>query len=188
MRKNILSLSVKNLRFLLRFVKNFFISIYNNFSEPKNFSKTNNLNLLVISTGGVATTTLIRYLKLYRIVNDENDRDGYKHLSKFPKAESEDLKIIYIYGSFQKIYNSLKRRNIFQTQMVKLGCPLCYIFWGTIEKFFFRLCIKKQINSFKNRKNVYLLHFDNIWESKEDLKNFLEIDNYDFIKNFPKKK
>ena len=97
MKKNLFSLSAMYLRFLLRFVKNFFVSIYNNFSKPKKFSKENNLNLLVISTGGVATTTLISYLKLYKKVNDENDIDGYKHLSKFPKLESVDLKIVYIY-------------------------------------------------------------------------------------------
>ena len=48
-------------------------------------------------------------------VNDENDRDGYKHLNKFPFIFKENLKILYIYGNYEKIYNSLKRRNIFRS-------------------------------------------------------------------------
>ena len=39
-----------------------------------------------------------------------------------------------------------------------------------------------------NKKNVYALKFENIWENKEELKRFLEIDNNDFVKNFPLKK
>ena len=93
-------------------------------------SKDSNIDLLIVSPGGVATTTLINYLKLYKKVNDENDRDGYKHLNKFPFISKADLKILYIYGNYEKIYNSLKRRNIFQSQMVKLGCPLCYLLRG----------------------------------------------------------
>tara|TARA_B100000989_G_C19303656_1_gene369556 strand:+ start:45 stop:611 length:567 start_codon:yes stop_codon:yes gene_type:complete len=188
MKKNFLSLNLAYLRFFLRFIKNFFKSIYNNFSKPRKLFKENNLDLIVISPGGVATTTLINYLKIYKKVNDEKDKDGYKHLSKFPIVDGTDLKIIYIYGTYQKIYNSLKKRNIFQKQMVKLGCPLCYIFWGKVEFFFFKLCIKKQIKRFKNKKNVFVLHFDSLWEKKKELKKFLEIDDHNFINDFPQKK
>ncbi len=188
MKKNFLSNLVKYIRLPLRFIKKFFLSIINNYSNPKQILKDANLDLLIVSTGGVATTTLINYLKLFKQVNDENDRDGYKHLNKFPFVRKENLKILYIYGNYEKIYKSLKRRDIFQAQMVKLGCPLCYLFRGVLEKFFFRFCIDKQIKQFKGRKNVYVLKFEHIWENKEELKNFLEIKNDDFVKNFPLKK
>lgn len=183
-----LSTLVKYLRLSVRSLKNLFLSIINSYSKPKNISKDNNLDLLIVSTGGVATTTLINYLKLYKKVNDENDKDGLKHLNKFPFIFKKNLKILYIYGNYEKIYNSLKRRNIFQSQMVKLGCPLCYLLRGSIEKFFFKLCISKQIKEFRSKKNVYVLKFENMWENKEELKKFLEIENNNFIKNFPLKK
>ena len=185
--KKIFSLLARNIRIPLRYVKKFFLSVINYFSKPKKILNKNHLNLLVISPGGVATTTLIKYLKLYKKVNDVNDSDGFKHLSKYPIIEKKNLKIIYIYGSHEKIYNSLKRRNIFHTQLVKLGCPLCYLFWGSIEKFFFKLCVNRQINNFKNKKNVYVLYFDNIWNKKNDLKKYLKIDSDKFVKNFPSK-
>ena len=188
MKKNFLSNLVKYLRIPVRYLKNFFFSILNSNSKPKKISKDLNLDLLIVSTGGVATTTLINYLKLYKKVNDENDRDGYKHLNKFPFIFKENLKILYIYGNYEKIYNSLKRRNIFQSQMVKLGCPLCYLLRGSIERFFFKFCINKQIREFRSKKNVYTLKFENMWENKVEIKKFLEIEDNDFIKNFPSKK
>ena len=157
----------------------------NFFLRPRKISKEINLDLLIISPGGVATTTLIKYLKFYKNVNEENDSDGYKHLRKFPILENENTKILYIHGSPEKIYNSLKRRNIFQTQMVKLGCPMSYLLWGKYEKFFFKLCINRQINNFKNKKNVYVLYFDDIWKKKEELKEYLDIKDDNFVKNFP---
>ena len=48
--------------------------------------------------------------------------------------------------------------------------------------------VNKQIKSFKNKHNVFVLEFDQIWEKKEQLKNFLEIQNDKFIQNFPLKK
>ena len=188
MKKNFLSYLVKYLRLPVRSLKNLFLSIINSSSKPKRIPKDMDLDLLIVSTGGVATTTLINYFKLYKKVNDENDKDGYKHLNKFPFIFKENLKILYIYGNYEKIYNSLKRRNIFQSQMVKLGCPLCYLLRGSIERFFFKFCINKQIKEFRSKKNVYALKFENIWENKEELKRFLEIDNNDFVKNFPLKK
>ena len=186
--KHFFSSIVKFFRLPIRFIKYFLLSIVNNYSFPKKISKKLNFDLIVVSTGGVATTTLINYLKLYKNLNDENDSDGYKHLNKFPFIENDDLKIIYVYGDYKKIYNSLKRRNIFQSQMVKLGCPLCYLLSNKIERFFFRFCINKQINNFKNKKNVFILNFDNIWENKEEIKEFLQIEDSDFVKNFPPKK
>ena len=188
MEKNFLSVLVKYFRLPLRFLKKFFLSIINSFSNPKEISKDTNLDLLIVSTGGVATTTLINYLKLYKKVNDANDRDELKHLNKFPLIVNKNLKILYIYGNYEKIYNSLKRRNIFQSQMVKLGCPLCYLFRGSLEKFFFKSCVNKQIKEFRSKKNVYTLKFENMWENKVEIKNFLEIKDSDFIKNFPLKK
>ena len=104
MKKSFLSNLTKYLRLLIRFLKNLFLSIINSKLKPKRISKDMNLDLLIVSTGGVATTTLIKYLKLYKKVNDENDSDGYKHLSKYPIMEKKNLKIIYIYGSHEKIY------------------------------------------------------------------------------------
>ena len=68
--KKIFSLLARNIRIPLRYVKKFFLSVINDFSKPKKISNKNRLNLLVISPGGVATTTLIKHLKLYKKVNE----------------------------------------------------------------------------------------------------------------------
>jgi|TARA_B110000037_G_C16914828_1_gene421820 hypothetical protein len=188
MSKKKFSFLAKIIRLPLRFIKHLLTSILNNFSQSKTISANESLKVIVVSTGGVATTTLIKYLKLYTKVNHENDNDGYKHLIKFPFLQNGNTKIIYIYGSYEKIFKSLKRRKIFLKQMVKLGCPLCFFFTGKLEKFFFKRCIKRQINNFKDNSEVFCLEFDNIWKEKNKIKNFLKIDSPNFIKNFPSKK
>ena len=110
-----LSTFVKYLRLSVRSLKNLFLFIINSCSKPKNISKDKNLDLLIFSTGGVATTTLINYLKLYKNFNDENDKDGYKHLNKFPFISKENSKFLYINGNYEIFYNSFKSRNIFQS-------------------------------------------------------------------------
>ena len=183
-------LKMKNffLSYLPQYLEIFFLAIVNNFSRPKTIPANKLLNLIVISSGGVASTTLIKYLKLFKKVNNENDEDGYKHLGKFPFLKNSDTKILYIYGDYDKIYNSLKRRKFFKLQMAKLGCPLCLLFRGTLERFFFDRCITKQINNFKNKENVLILKFENIWKKKNEIKFFLGIDSDDFIKKFPLEK
>ena len=187
MNNKVFSSLAKLIRVPLRFIKYFLISILNNFSQSKIIPIDNSLKVIVVSTGGVATTTLIKYLKLYTKVNNENDNDGYKHLIKFPFLQNRNTQIIYIYGNYEKIFKSLKRRKIFLKQMVKLGCPLCFFLSGKIEKFFFKKCIKRQINNFKGKNSVLALKFDNIWKEKYKIKNFLKIDSHKFIKNFPAK-
>ena len=79
-------------RLKIRFFKYFLKAIINNFYQKK---LHNNLpKVLVISTGGVATTTLIKYLKLFSNVNCENDSDGLKHLIKPPEVDYKKTKII----------------------------------------------------------------------------------------------
>ena len=104
MSKKIFSLLARYIRLRLRYIKKFFFSIINYFSKPKKILNKNDLNLLVISPGGVATTTLIKYLKLYKKVNDENDSDGYKHLSKYPIIEKKKFKdYLYTWKSSKNI-------------------------------------------------------------------------------------
>ena len=69
MKKNFLSNLVKYLRLPVRSLRNLFLSIINSNSKPKKISKDMNLDLLIVSTGGVATTTLINYLKLYTYIS-----------------------------------------------------------------------------------------------------------------------
>ena len=170
------------------FIKNFLVAIFNKFSRGKTIPADKLLDAIVISTGGTASSAIMRHLKLFKKINDENNKDGYKHLPKFPFLENSNTKIIFIYGEYEKIYNSLKRRNFIQTQVAILGCPLCYLLRGALKRVFFDRCISKQINNFKNKKNVLCLKFEDIWENKKEIKTFLEIDSDNFIKNFPLKK
>ena len=174
-------------RLKIRFFKYFLKAIINNFYQKKKLP--NNLpTVLVISTGGVATTTLIKYLKLFSNINCENDSDGLKHLIRPPEVDYKKTKIIYIFGSDEKIFNSLKRRNIFNEQMMKLGCPLSFLFTGKLEKYFFSRCIKRQKKNFYNNDKILTLMFDEIWDKKEIIKNYLDINSKLFLEEFPSKK
>ena len=87
------------------FIKNFLVAIVNKFWS-KTIPADELLDVVVISTGGTASSSIMRYLKLFKKINDENNKDGYKHLAKFPFLENSNTKIIYIYGEYEKVYNS----------------------------------------------------------------------------------
>ena len=71
---------------------------------------------------------------------------------------------------------------------MKLGCPLSFFFTGKLEKYFFSRCIKRQKKNFYNNDKILTLIFDVIWDKKEIIKNYLDIDSKLFLEEFPSKK
>lgn len=82
-----------------------------------------NLDVLVVSFGGVGTSFLMRFLQKYLTINDVDDLDGLKHLSVVPRALNPRTKIIYIYGNPVCATRSLFRREYHYAQAKKNGNP-----------------------------------------------------------------
>lgn len=144
---------------------------------------------LVVSPGGVATTMLIDYLSHYVSLNDKDDEDGLKHIPNLPRSIGDSVKTIYVYGDSEDIYESIRRRGWVDLQGAKLGCPLCVLSRGHLQKKLFQRAVDRQIYYFLNvKKNVMALRYEDIWDSTEEIRSYLGIEAPEFVESFPPRK
>lgn len=145
-----------------------------------------NLDLVVISAGGSATTALIEYLQEFVAVNSPDDADGMKHLPKPPPGDS---KKIFIEANLLASVESLERRGISRYQLVKLSnfFPFVFLPKGLVRKLLI-IFIKRQRTSFRrskvNKETLIILSSD-LHKSAPQISAFLGIPQEPFESNFP---
>ena len=98
----------------LRFIRSFYFNI-------------NRFDVLVVSPGGVATTTLMEHISKFTKCNDPHDADGFKHLPSVTFRKARKPKIIFITGCIDDIERSLTRRGWFYHHGALLGNPFCEV-------------------------------------------------------------
>lgn len=69
-----------------------------------------NIEVLIVSSGGVGTTFLMEEIKRYKTTNDPDNKDGYKHLPIPPISQNPNLKVVYLFGDPVLACISLFRR------------------------------------------------------------------------------
>ena len=151
------------------------------------------LDVLIVSPGGVATTFLLRYVSAFMKTNDIHDLDGLKHVT--PPSDfvfREDLKVIYLTGELSDIENSLVKRGWLFEQYIKLGGYLHYFYNSKKLRSHFKVLVSDQFKIFrslsKNNENVMIIHYDDLWDLKKELSNFLCLDPQSFVNSFPEKR
>lgn len=81
---------------------------------------SSNIELLVTSGGGVGTTFVIDFLQNYKVCNDRNDKDGFKHRDRPTPSKNPDFKAIYVFGNPINAIYSLFRRDYHHEESYKL--------------------------------------------------------------------
>lgn len=76
---------------------------------------TEPLDVLVVSSGGVGTTFLLKAIGKFLRVNDPDNKDGLKHLPLPPIPQGVGPKVIYVYGDPILASLSLFRRKYHHT-------------------------------------------------------------------------
>lgn len=158
---------------------------------------------LVISPGGCGSNTLVIYLNKYIKSNIYFEKKykffGLSHIYK-PNyfLKENQTKIILIKRNFKDIYNSLKSRGFIRNSLTLLGDFFPFIYINILknkkylkQKFFKYL--KLFYNNWKNYEKKYILNieYDYLYKNKKTaklIKEFLDIKNPKFTKNFPKHK
>lgn len=80
----------------------------------------NDIDIVVVSYGGVGTTFLLSFLAQYKKTNSPTDKDGFKH-SPLPLISfNPSVKFVYVYGNPQMAAASIFRRNYQRPQSKKL--------------------------------------------------------------------
>lgn len=146
---------------------------------------------LVISPGGVGTTFLMLHLEKFIKLNSPHDVDGIKHLPVLPKSWIDTKRILFLTGDYKDISFSLRRRGWIGIQSAKLGCILCQFTSGGLREFLFHKRVMHQLGFFykiRNKQNVLIIDYDDIWRKKLEIKEFFEIGNNEFLTMFPQKK
>lgn len=156
---------------------------------------------IIISPGGTGTVSIIKYLNNYITTNLHLERKykliGLAHLFKPPKYFSKkNVKVILIKRDVNSIYKSLKKRNFLRNSLSFYGdlFPFIYINIFKNENKLKKKFINYLKNFYKNwigYNNLLIIDYEKIFGSfneKKKIKDYLNIKDKNFIKNFPNKK
>lgn len=133
-----------------------------------------NLDLYIVSHGGVSSNYLVDYLELHNLNVKNNNLIGYQNSCHLPYKVVEDIPTLYIYGDVKNSIISQYRRNFLHVNATKIHLERDY---DHEELSFFLkkfpkdpIGIKKQYENFKNTRNTHMLRYP---FTKEELKKAL---------------
>ena len=158
----------------------------------------NNIDTLVCSPGGVATTSFMQFIQQYRTINNPWDRDGLKHIDKPPVTNNKNLKAIYIYGDPFNLIISIFRRNYQEVHSRKLLMSYSNLapiseqesLDGYLEKGIDRLKLEKHFYNWKKSNSSYpvmMIKYEDMWNNLPQIFEYLEIPISE-IEKFPKQR
>ncbi|WP_412507234.1 hypothetical protein [Roseovarius sp. SYSU LYC5161] len=159
----------------------------------RNNRDVGDIDVVICSPGGVATTMLLEHLACFVRTNDKDDRDTLKHVPD-PELLLSDPKfqgrILYIYGDIDSTVASIERRGWIRIQGAKLGSMSAVILSHTASRHAFENAVAAQIQTFLGCKDPRLMtmRFEAIWENTERLSDFLGIEDPKFLEKFPQRK
>ena len=166
------------------------ISIY--FGSRKN-REVGDLDVVICSPGGVATTMLLEHIGCFLRTNDKDDRDTLKHVPD-PELLLSDEKfrgqVIYVSGDLSSIVASIERRGWIRIQGAKLGSLSSVLLPESAAKKAFTQAVSGQVNAFTKCSDHRLMRmsFEEIWDNTERLSYFLGIEDPSFSTDFPQRK
>lgn len=148
------------------------------------------IHFLVVSPGGVATTTLMQHLDLYVRINDPFDSDGLKHRPRPPTSLLSHQRVLFISGPIHQSYLSLRRRHWVGIQSAKLGSLIGAISFPPLEYPLFALAARQQLQAWMAFAETHpdrVLHLDYkaIWPNRQVIMTFANISDPSFLTNFP---
>ena len=147
----------------------------------------NDIDLIVSSIGGTATTCLLDFLSNYLKTNDSYDLDQLKHSRRYKLSKFQ--KVIFIIAEPKDAYRSLSRRNYLYFNCNKLGfisyfirIKIIFIIEAHILQSYMEMLSKKYPNQYLSIK------YEELFSSAQIIKDFAGLNDDEFIKKFPSKK
>ena len=155
----------------------------------ENYDIPSNLEGLVISPGGVASTSIMEHVQTFININDAGDRDGLKHRPKPSSRLDRDLPVLLVVGDSHQIVQSLERRGYLPHPAIRLGCWAYFIAPRRLRVE--RLCraINRQKRTWSRRgESTLILEFDELWDRSSEIADLFGITNHGFLDDFPQRK
>ena len=166
----------------------FLIGIYKIWHINRFYSKSvpKDIELIISSIGGTASTAFIEFLSKYIKTNDLNDKDFLKHSRRYKLTKSQ--KLIFIISDPEIAYKSLRRRKYLYPNCKKLGLISYFIRNKSLFIMEVNTLQKKMEILSEKYPNQYLsIKFDDLFTSAQKIKNFTDVKDVEFIKRFPKR-
>lgn len=158
-----------------------------------------NIEVLVVSAGGVGTTFLIEAISKYKRTNCAENTDGFKHLP-IPPIKNSKQKIIYVFGDpvmatislFRRRYHYTQSRqnNLFHDTFLPYRIALDSSLEEYIEVGVDRLSLERHFENWYHkyrRYEVFFIHYEHIHECLSSISAYLELPKQ-FVESFPLKK
>ncbi len=146
------------------------------------------LQALIISPGGVASTALIEHVGKFKVTNSAGDSDGLKHLPR-PPDQKLDIPVLLVTGDADSIIDSLEYRGYLEPNAVKLGSRSFFLVPQPRRRVEARRAIRGQEqNWIKSSNSVLVIEYETLWDRKKDIALHLRIDDDDFVSTFPTRK
>ena len=102
---------------------------------------------IVVSPGGVASTMIINHLSQFITVNDPGNQDGLKHHATSPKEQPIGVPALLITGDPQEIVKSLSRRDYLPHQAIRLASMSFLLVPATMRRARFNRALDRQYRS-----------------------------------------
>jgi len=156
------------------------------------------IEVLIVSAGGVGTTFLMDAIGKYKSINQSSNSDGYKHLPIPPISQNPNLKVVYVFGNPVMASISLFRRKYHAVQSIKSQQYLDEGFTISEEMSLAEYAsngedghyFERHLNNWETNYRVYptlFLRYETLFEQLEALALFLDLPA-EFVSNFPAKR
>jgi hypothetical protein len=142
----------------------------------------------VVSTGGTASTAIMKHISAFTCINEPGDEDGLKHIPK----PIQGVKTLFIWRTPVDAARSVRRRGIFflRHHGAKLGSIGAQVLPTQLAHNRVAAKMNRQIRAFllaetKNPELVYCVSFPEVFSKAEEIARFLEIRDHGFVMEFP---
>jgi hypothetical protein len=158
--------------------------------------RSQNLEVIIVSPGGVATTTLIKHVSQFVLTNDGSDADGLKHIPSLPESfEYSETPIIFIAASStEAAIASLRGRGMLRIQATKLSphsADLLKVLFVRNRHLDDRVAgmialQREQFEESARRGRVLVVEREALFESATRIQRFLGVEDDSFSRRFPR--
>lgn len=148
----------------------------------------NDIEGLVVSPGGVATTMLLEHLGQFINVNALGDEDGLKHRPRPPRNTQVTVPALVVVGNPAVLLRSLEARGLTRHQFIRLGS-----FSGALVPFGDRVaCMARSMWRLRRQwesswPRTLVVDYDEIWDRVNDIAQHFGVSDRRFVQDFPPK-
>jgi|GEM_PF-5346082 len=142
--------------------------------------------VLIISGGGVATTTLAKHIEQFVSVNCPVDRDGLKHMQRIPRRWARSSRVLFLWGEPSRQVQSIQSRGWLRIQLSKMqGFSGLFVKESDLPERLEAAIRKQAQNMTRLQSLVMSLKYPEFFTQGHEVADFLRISDPRFLQSWP---